>query len=180
MCSWTFFARTENFILNDPLLILAVPEKYLFVAVIYLEEQGYVPIPADSEIGAKHDEYHDHIYEEYTHPTRSTQADYQVNILLVEPTSSCAVKEMMWTSFDVTICYNFVTLNKAYSLFPYQTFAENTGYYMMPMIENIVSHLDGNKNREIAAAGYDLKDVAWYPEEEKSLMVRRRFGNEHS
>ena len=79
-----FFARTENFLLNDPLLILAIPEDQLDYAASYVEDQGYVPLPKNTEIRAKHREYYDFCYEQYTHPTRTTHAGNRVKVMIVD------------------------------------------------------------------------------------------------
>jgi hypothetical protein len=79
---------------------------------------------------------------------------------------------------ETTLNSNIATWNKAYSVFPSLTFGENVGYITSPLNEDVVGD---DWNRRIAAAGYRIKDISWYPKHtHPSIARRRRFGDKHS
>jgi hypothetical protein len=117
----------------------------------------------------------------YVHPNRSTRSKNQVKVLLCRTFYSpiyvflCGNSQM---PLETTLNSNIATWNKAYSVFPSLTFGENVGYITSPLNEDVVGD---DWNRRIAAAGYRIKDISWYPKHtHPSIARRRRFGDKHS
>jgi len=173
-----FFARTKKFLHTDPLLVLIIP--YGFGANIdeFLENDGYTSLSKGSH--ARHDQYWPNVYDEYVHSRRSTNDSNQAQVLLCIAPDSATLTFFADMTCDTTLSHNFVTWNKAYSFFPYQTFVRKEGYFLMPCINNARHHETGQQLRLLAAAGYKLKDLTWYSEQNESLTRRRRFGDKHS
>jgi hypothetical protein len=167
-----FFARTTSFIRNDAHLILMVPMDFQEQARTFLLEEGYTMIPAETI----------EIDEEYVHPSRSTGFDNQVKISLHKSHISPVYTSLCWRELDLTTCHNFVTWNKAYSLFPYSTFVQNEGYYLKSCMDTVMEDEPriGAQLRALSLAGYKIKDLAWYGEQEDKIVRSRRFDDKHS
>jgi hypothetical protein len=175
-----FFARTKNFILSDPVLILSVPYDSSSDPESYLEREGYKPVAKDTETYKKYSRYHYRIWEVYEHPDRSTSGENRVKVLHVDSYHSGVASAFKDAALKFTACHNFVTWNKAYSLFPYVTFVEQKGYFTREVTRAAMESGMGHQLDQIAAAGYDIRDVAWYPEQTDRIVRRRRFGDKHS
>lgn len=116
----------------------------------------------------------------YEPPSRSALAGNFVEVLLSDPSDTRFSRAVMAMSFDVTVCQNFVTWNKPYSLFTYLTFVQRKGYFLLPMIECTTWGETGGQQLHIAAAGYDIKDFAWHTEQNDEIVVLRCFSDKRS
>jgi hypothetical protein len=114
------------------------------------------------------------------HTSCSTSSDNRVRVLLYVTDTSPAFIFLNCDWVLLSISSNFVTWNKAYSLFPYLTFVQREGYYLMSCIDSAMDHDSGRQLRAVSAAGYKLKDLGWYPKQYDVIARRRRFGDKHS
>jgi hypothetical protein len=182
-----FFARTKNFIHEDPLLNFLAEEDDMEDAIAFLINDGFVKLDDHEEDfgywGCNH---------LYVHPNCSTRAKKQVKVLLCGYFYSPINLFLSGNNqmpLHTTLDFNIATWNKAYSVFPSLTFLGNKGYVTGP-ITNHGEEVGGEDwHRPIAAhhrfapAGYRIKDISWdrYPDHIHPLMSRsRRFGDEHS
>jgi hypothetical protein len=131
-----FFARTKNFIHEDPLLNFLVHEDDMEDSIAFLINDGFVRLD-DHEEDFGYWGYN-HLY---VHPNRSTRSKNQVKVLLCGTFYSpiyvflCGNSQM---PLETTLNSNIATWNKAYSVFPSLTFGENVGYITSPLNEDVV------------------------------------------
>jgi hypothetical protein len=161
-----FFARTKKFLHNNPLLVLIIPSGNDDDVHGFLEDDGYFLLEDDSFDRSR---YYVDCYAGYEHPTRTTDGENRVQIVLCYAPYCPVLTLIADMTLTTTRSHNFVTWNKAYSLFPYQTFVEKQGYFLMPGINVARGHEVDVQLRALAAAGYKLKDLAWHDEQNKVL-----------
>ena len=151
-----FFARNKKFLRDDPLLVLIVPHGFQEGLEEFLKDDGYAPIDEGSD--TRHTQYWGYTNCEYVHSSRSTGGTNRTKILLCVAGQSVALTFSGEMGCDTSLSHGFVTWNKAYSLFPRETFVQRQGYFLMPNINNARHHETGDQLRLQAAAGYEVKD----------------------
>jgi hypothetical protein len=139
-----FFARTKKFIYDDPLLIFMVGQDDMEDASTFLRTEGYDRLSFHSDTYEKYAKFYsdEHgITQVFEHTNRSTRPDNRVKVLLCcEDDDTSLLTFFDGMDFESTLTLNFVTWNKAYSVFPYLTFVQKVGYLTGSCPENALDY----------------------------------------
>jgi hypothetical protein len=179
-----FFARTKHYLSNNPFLVLIVPSDHVEAAMMFLESEGYA-VFKDSKVknSWSHRDYVCPMLE-YAHTNHAMYQEKNVKVFLLDTRSHAESSPLdtflLGKDLDITVCQNFATWKKVYSIFPRTTFLQKESYFHVLCTE---SGFLGDRLREPSIAGYRIKDIAWYggdgtaSADNQTIACRRRIGD---